>query len=96
MTVVAALAIGIAVGIPMAIWSGFVLSVLWAWFFVPLGIPAISTAHGIGIALLTGFLRSYRKTDDVSGKDLFVSIGGWLIGSLLTLLIGWIVKGFMA
>lgn len=36
--------------------NGYVISVLWRWFAVPLGIPSISAVHGIGIDLLVGLL----------------------------------------
>lgn len=37
--------------------AGLIFSVLWGWFVVPLGVPAINVAHGIGLAVLLGFLR---------------------------------------
>jgi hypothetical protein len=46
-------ALGIVVA---AIISGVVLVVLWGWFIVPLGVPALKVAHGIGFCLVTSFL----------------------------------------
>jgi hypothetical protein len=39
-----------------AVISGTVLMVLWGWFIVPLGVPAIRVVHGIGIAITVSFL----------------------------------------
>jgi hypothetical protein len=36
--------------------TGIVISDLWLWFIVPLGILSISNAQGIGISLLVGLL----------------------------------------
>jgi hypothetical protein len=35
---------------------GFTFSYYWAWFLVPLGLPAIGLAHAIGIAMTTSVL----------------------------------------
>ncbi len=75
-----------------ALWSGFVLSILWGWFLVPLGVPAIGTAHAIGIAVVMGmFHRNNAKRDD----EGFAYIGLALIGPLLALGVGYTAKGFM-
>lgn len=43
----------IALGIlALLVFQGFVVSSLWGWFVVPLGMPAIGTWHGLGLALL--------------------------------------------
>lgn len=35
-------------------WRAFVMTRLWGWFVVPLGLPAIGIAHAIGLSLLFG------------------------------------------
>lgn len=37
------------------LYSGLVLSVMWGWFIVPLGIAAITIPHAVGISFITGF-----------------------------------------
>lgn len=45
--------------IPGSIWSGYVLSVLWAWFIVPtFELQAISIPAAIGVSLLVNYLTS--------------------------------------
>ncbi|EOT5207145.1 hypothetical protein ACN5SP_005161 [Escherichia coli] len=45
-------AAGLAAWIVGIIYSGFALSVLWGWFFVPLGVVPITTPWAIGIYCL--------------------------------------------
>lgn len=47
-------AVAIIIGRPIV--NGWVASILWAWFLVPLGAPAISVVPAIGIALIVGCL----------------------------------------
>lgn len=42
----------------LAIWNGFVLSKLWTWFVVPLGVNQISIPHAMGISTLVGLFLS--------------------------------------
>lgn len=84
---------GFAVIVGMALWNGYLLSVLWGWFVVPLGVPSIGVAHAIGLALIAGLLKGIRETSEEKGALL--RIASWLIGTLLALGIGYIVKGHM-
>jgi hypothetical protein len=47
---------------PIIILRGFVLSRLWAWFLIPLGLPSIGVAHAIGIALIFSAFFSKSST----------------------------------
>ncbi len=51
--------------LPFAAWYGFVLSKLWAWFIVPLGVPRLVLWQAAGIYLLARFLT----TDTNAQKD---------------------------
>lgn len=94
---------GIAVILAIStILSGWVLTILWAWFVVPLGIAQIGIAHGIGICA-TGRLmigsRAGSQSDADKTKDpierLTQSIGVLLGYPLILLLIGWLAQMFM-
>jgi len=75
-----------------SIWSGYVFSILWAWFIVPLfGLPALSVAAAIGVTLVVRFLTHQRQPGMPSGQT-WASIA---IVPLVFLAIGWVVKGFM-
>ena len=80
------------IGVVEALLKGFVLSVLWGWFAVPLGVPAIGIAGAIGIALLVGMLSHQAGKDD---REIEEIIGASLGGPILVLIIGAIVKLFM-
>lgn len=73
---------------------GWVLSILWGWFAVPiLGAPQIDIPQAIGIALVVGTL-THQYVPSKEG-DIWPPLAAIAIGPLVALLIGWIVKGFM-
>lgn len=94
-------ALGVLMGLPaliavLSIWRGFILSILWGWFVVPaFGLPALSIAFAIGVALIVGHLshEANVKRDDKKGFGAVVA--GAFIGPAFTLLIGWIVTWFI-
>lgn len=77
-----------------AMWRGYVLSILWAWFIVPtFGLPALSIPFAIGLALVVGFLTaSNAKKKDFEWLN---AIGVLVLGPAMTLLMGWIVTRFI-
>lgn len=65
-----AAAIMLLVVLPVhVVWSGFVLSVLWGYFIVPIGAAPIATAHAAGLLALVHFLRPHERSDD--GESMF-------------------------
>lgn len=82
-----------------AIWSGYVLTILWAWFVVPtFHLPQLSLAAAIGIAIVVKYLTHHVDTheDNRSWDDKFaVSIGFALLFPLMALFFGWVVHFFM-
>lgn len=51
----------------LLIYAGFVLSHLWRWFVVPLGVHSISTAWGIGLITVFSIFKSYTfPSEEVS------------------------------
>lgn len=76
-----------------AVWEGWVLSVLWRWFLVPLGAPALSIPAAIGVAIIVGMLtHQSSKTDD---EDWAAKISAIFLGPPMMLLVGWITKQFL-
>lgn len=83
-----------------AVWSGYVLSVLWSWFIVttfearPLSIPA-----AIGMALVAHYLTHQidRYTDKSKSQleRIIESTGYIVLQPLFALVIGWIVYQFL-
>lgn len=83
-------------------WSGYVLSILWAWFVVAQfrDAPALSVPGAIGIALivryLTNDLRYEPNKDDEERKARIVyGVVVSFVAPLFALGFGWVVRGFI-
>jgi hypothetical protein len=75
--------------------NGWVLSILWGWFIVPLfGLPVLSIPYAIGMALIVGMFKG--QTKDLSNDDEKVAVVAKIfLFPFIALFIGWIVKGFI-
>lgn len=94
LTVVAAM---LGVMVAGVMWSGFVLSILWGWFFVPaLGVPVLSVPSAIGIALVVSYMtHQYQKKNksEIDGWEAVAeSLAHMAMKPAFALLVGWIVK----
>jgi len=91
---VIAIVFALAITAPIAMWWGYVLSVMWGWFLVPLGAPEIGVAHAIGIA---GLVAMMAKNSNASKdyKSLSGKVAEAFVAPLVTLAIGWVAKTFM-
>lgn len=79
-----------------AIYNAWVLSILWGWFIVPLGVKSLSIAHAYGVTLVAGLILSTRGIKENKNQDDWISsLITWLILQLATLFLGWIAVGFM-
>jgi hypothetical protein len=84
-----------------AIWGGYVLTVLWEWFVVPVfGLPQLGIAQGLGLWLVVGYLThqvSWQKEadelNDVSVETL--KMINPFLSPALTLFIGWVYTLFL-
>jgi hypothetical protein len=82
-------------------YRGWVLTMLWSWFLVPLGVPAISTATALGIVLIVAILTTHatNKTDKTESKDpweLAAVASGVAFGvPSLMLVLGYIISLFV-
>lgn len=78
---------------------GFVLSILWGWFLVPLGLPVISIPLGIGVALIVTFLTAPGKAgkaeEKATAEKLQERMTQVFLGPFIALLIGWVVHQFV-
>jgi Na+(H+)/acetate symporter ActP len=79
--------------------NGWVLSILWEWFIVPVfGLPSLSVPTAIGIAIITSMLTSkiaYKDKDKQEMMDNVAALVGVLLSPFITLLFGYIVHLYM-
>lgn len=79
----------------LAIYSGFVLSYLWLWFIVPLGVPAIAIGHAIGIMTIKNFVfykYQKEKTEKGTSEDVYKALTALIVSPSVALGIGYIIK----
>lgn len=80
--------------------KGFVISIVWGWFMVPLGLPPVSIAMAYGLAIVISYLTHQevenKKHDDMGVGQLLllaftkpILTGGFILG------ISWIVLQFV-
>jgi hypothetical protein len=69
--------------------EGLVLSYLWEWFVVPLGLRPVSILHAIGICVLLDFITyhyyDYKRSEEVG---LAASLSYILIRPIVTMIVG--------
>jgi hypothetical protein len=80
-----------------ALMNGWVLSILWGWFVLPLfGLPSLSIPKAIGLALVVGVLTKQDTQSESSNKEtsnpIMALIARAVFAPLFVLLIGWVVK----
>lgn len=77
----------------IAVYEGVVLWIVWSWFIVPLGVPAITIPWAIGLSLVVGLLNNatLRPNDDAKWNHAL----DVLMKPLIVLVCAWIVKQFM-
>jgi hypothetical protein len=84
-----------AVITPVAIVHGYIISVLWGWFLVPLWVPAINVAHAIGITALIGGAGIVKAADKIEGRVMAWAFEKIVVTPAILLGIGWVAKQFM-
>ena len=80
--------------------GGFVLTVLWGWFVVPVfNTPSLNIVAAIGLSLIVNFFTAQAQPTDEKKKDeieTVITLLIWAVGKPLTYLgLGWIVNLFM-
>jgi len=85
----------VVITLVFTIWDGWVLSVLWRWFAVPIfHLPSITISTAIGIALICGLLTHQYQVDPketASGQKLIRFLAPF-IGGTIALIVGYIVR----
>jgi hypothetical protein len=81
----------VTVMIVLALFGAFTISTLWAWFVVPLGVKAVTTAHAYGLSVIVSVFMGSRG---LGGDSSTVLIQGVLI-NIFALIFGGIAVNFM-
>ena len=90
--------LAIALEIAGGLLNGWALSILWGWFFVPLGLSPIRILHAIGVGVTVSLLtsRAPRCNDERTSNQKFSeSAAHMFVTPLVALAMGWIVLQFM-
>lgn len=78
----------------MGVYYAFVLSTLWAWFVVPLGVAKIGMAHAYGLSLIPSVVLGVRGLYPPEEKKKEAMISAILYPAI-SLLFGWIALSFI-
>jgi hypothetical protein len=91
--------------LPASLVRGYVLSILWIWFALPMGAPEISYGQAVGLVLTAGFLRAPGKGPEKQAKEpeLLESLKSfgqtllsvYLLTPAITLLVGWCIHAWL-
>lgn len=78
-----------------AIWYGFALSVMWAWFVVPMfQVAPLRIPYAIGIAYTVQFL-THQTTSEENEPDTGRLVLMAFLKPLVLLISGWVVTWFL-
>lgn len=71
----------------IAPWRGYALMVVWGWFAVPLGAPALALWQAMGVSLLAAFLTYENPKSD---GGFWARIATAVLAPAFLLLFGWL------
>lgn len=91
--------VGLGFAVPMFVLEGLVLSMLWIWFMVPLGVPPIGIAHAVGLVALIGLVGPgprLRDDEPLTWQRLRSQIGHSVFKMATIFVVGAIAHEVMA
>jgi hypothetical protein len=76
--------------------QGWVLSIMWGWFIVPLfHLPPLSILQAIGLTLVVVLLTGSASKTAQTSEERVTNIATGVIGPFIALLVGWIIHSMM-
>lgn len=88
----AALVVLLLLSVLQIVYTGWVITKLWLWFMVPLGVPAIGIAHAIGLGILISLIAGLHflaREKDAEIKGTNEKMAYRLIGSAVVTSFAW-------
>ena len=87
---------GLVVIIGSIILDGYVLSILWEWFIVPVfSLPILPIVAAIGVSLLVAYLTHQYSISDIKNYDFTIGMIIAILKPIIALCFGWVVHSFM-
>jgi len=90
---------GLLATIAGIVWMGFVLTVLWGWFVVPLfRLPELTIPAALGLSLVVGYMTKdgqQMKTGEDFGGAVFKALIALALKPAVALGVGWVIRGFL-
>ena len=75
--------------------NGWVLSVLWGWFAVPVfGLPALSIPAALGVQVIVSFLTKHHRKD-IPDDERIERLMFYTLRAFGWLAVGWVVQMFL-
>ncbi len=93
---VALLLVGVVALALVPIARAFVVTHLWAWFIVPLGVEPIGMAHAWGLAILAGMFTATGKGNDEEVSPWVVLAVAVFVQPAIVLFLGMLASALMA
>lgn len=83
----------LAVGAIAVLWGGYVLSILWGWFMIPVfGLPALTAMQAAGVKLTVRVITYTHRREEEKDDWLITSFVEATILPLVLLGLGWIIQ----
>ena len=85
----------VLVGIGIFFLGGVVVRDLWFWFMVPLGLPAITMMHAIGLDIFMTYISPTNPFVTVKDQSLSEKMGTLIATPLVPWAFGWVIHYLM-
>lgn len=86
----------VGLGIIGIMWSGYVLSIVWGWFIVPIfHLPPLTVAQAISVSLVFGLFRSHTSCAKDKDEPSWAPLLTAFLAPLLVLAFGAILRHWL-
>ena len=86
----------LALVVTLTILEGTLLSLMWKWFMVPLGVPPIGIAHAYGIWSVVSMVRYRHHGEDFDLDKAQKALTSVMYGWAICFICAWIAHKIMA